>query len=303
MPARSNAYQKVLYYVQRNLAPDARVTESAMVADSRTGELREVDVLIEGTMAGHRVAIGMEVRDRALRATIQWIDEMRGKFDDLPIDKVVLISRSGFTKGAHDKARALGIETLTPSQDVSDNGPLAALEVQAWMANVSWKLVSEAIVWIAGSSDPYAATAKTALFTPDGTEVSTVAEWSSGALMQSPDFLAGADDGRLEIKVTHESPGLRNEEAGEVISMMVRTEPDRSLHRIDKMDIVWNVELTREPMELEGGFLYGTPFGFGKFSDPQGEAIVIVTPGSAPDNSPRPGPDEAGLRVTKADSA
>lgn len=27
--------------------------------------------------------------------------------------------------------------------------------------------------------------------------------------------------------------------------------------------IVWNVELTREPMELEGGSLYGTPFGFG----------------------------------------
>lgn len=136
MPPRSNDYQRVVYFIQKHLAADAEVTESAMLNDRRTGQPREVDVLVQGTMHGIPVAIAIEVRDRARKATVAWVEASRGRYEDLPVDKLVLVSRSGFTAAALAKASAYGIEAVTPSQNISPKGPLAALKVEISLLHV-----------------------------------------------------------------------------------------------------------------------------------------------------------------------
>lgn len=114
MPRRSNLFQKIIKHVYDQMVPlGATITESAMVRERQTGREREVDIPIEHDVAGVEVRIAIEVRDRGNVDDVEWIDSMIGKYSDLPIDKRVAVSRSGFSKGAVAKARAHGIETKT----------------------------------------------------------------------------------------------------------------------------------------------------------------------------------------------
>ncbi len=65
----------------KQLAPEgAAVTESEMVKDPHTGQLREVDVTVRHEVAGYPVLICIECRDRGRKADVQWIDELAGKY-------------------------------------------------------------------------------------------------------------------------------------------------------------------------------------------------------------------------------
>ena len=115
MPKRSNPFQKLIALVERLLAPYATVEESVELID-RTGASREVDVLVKGAVGSHEVSVAIECRDHTRRATVEWIDALAGKYRELPtVDRIVAVSRSGFSKNATKKAAALGISALTLS--------------------------------------------------------------------------------------------------------------------------------------------------------------------------------------------
>lgn len=84
-----------------------------MLPDTSTGRDREVDIVIEGAAAGYPILICIECCDSNRTATVEWVDEMLGKHTNLPTDKLVLVSRSGFTDAAEKKARHGGAESLT----------------------------------------------------------------------------------------------------------------------------------------------------------------------------------------------
>jgi hypothetical protein len=113
MPPRSNAFQRLVTLLHAALADDAKVTESAMLIDKVTGETREVDILISASTASYKVDIGIEVISWRRVADTPWIEKMIAKHADLPTDKLVLVSESGFSKPAKIKAAHNGIETLT----------------------------------------------------------------------------------------------------------------------------------------------------------------------------------------------
>ncbi len=112
MPKRSNEFQRLIYLVHRELHDRATVTESAMLADRLGGPAQEVDVLIEEPIGQIHMLIGVECRDRGRPATVEWVQQMRGKHQHRT-DKLVLVSRSGFTGTAVDEARRHGIETMS----------------------------------------------------------------------------------------------------------------------------------------------------------------------------------------------
>ena len=56
------------------MAPDAVVRESVELIDKRTGQRREVDVLVEGHMGGEKIAIAIEVRDHARKQSVECRD-------------------------------------------------------------------------------------------------------------------------------------------------------------------------------------------------------------------------------------
>lgn len=119
MPRRSNDFQKLIAFIETQLAPaGATVTESAMVETLDGKDLREIDVLIKGTLGHHEVCIALECRDRKRRADVTWIEQLEGKYRYLPIDRVIAVSRSGFTEGAKRRAQTANISTLALEEAV-----------------------------------------------------------------------------------------------------------------------------------------------------------------------------------------
>lgn len=114
MPRRSNNFQNLVEMLERQLAPTgAKVIGSHLLEDARTGDKREVDIVIETSAGIHPVVIGIEVVDQNRRASSPWVEYISAKHADLPIDKTILVSRSGFYKPALAKAESLKMDALT----------------------------------------------------------------------------------------------------------------------------------------------------------------------------------------------
>jgi hypothetical protein len=113
MPARTNAFQRIVALVNATLAEQCVVVESAMLRDTVTDEQREVDILITASAGTYKFMIGIEVVSCGRPAGTPWVERMRARHENLPVDKLVLVSESGFTKPAEVKAKFYGIETLT----------------------------------------------------------------------------------------------------------------------------------------------------------------------------------------------
>jgi hypothetical protein len=112
MPKRSNDFQRLIYLVKKQFAGGVIVTESKMLREIDSGEEREVDIVIETTVAGQPVVIGIECVDKNRRAGKEWVEQMHGKHSRLPTDQLVLASRRGFYEPALRKAKSFKIQTL-----------------------------------------------------------------------------------------------------------------------------------------------------------------------------------------------
>ncbi len=94
----------------------AEVTESWMTPDPVSGVPREVDVVAIQEVAGHRVVVGIECRDRKDVSDVRWVEEARTKFERLGVNVGVLVSAHGFTTPAEQVAASYGIKTITPGE-------------------------------------------------------------------------------------------------------------------------------------------------------------------------------------------
>lgn len=105
MPKRTNASEKLIAKIYDQLStPDEKVVESAILKERGNGAEREVDILLQKDIFGTPIRIAVECRGRTNKDDIQWIDGLIGKYRDLPIDKVIAVSKSGFSKSATEKA-------------------------------------------------------------------------------------------------------------------------------------------------------------------------------------------------------
>jgi hypothetical protein len=104
-------------------AAGGSVSESAMVKERGSEVEREVDILLQQVVFGADLRIAVECRGRKGRDDIQWIDGIIGKYRDLPIDRVIAVSKSGFTSAAKEKAAATRIDALTLEQALETDWP------------------------------------------------------------------------------------------------------------------------------------------------------------------------------------
>ena len=97
MPKRTTKFQNLIELLERQLAPvGATVFASKLLKDVRSGEDREVDIVIETKSGIHPVVIGIEVIEHKRPASTPWIEGIAKKHEDLAIDKTIAVSRSGF---------------------------------------------------------------------------------------------------------------------------------------------------------------------------------------------------------------
>ena len=124
MPKRSNEFQRLIRVIYEQLVPaGATVTESALVKERSSEVQREVDVLIEQPLADVTIRLAVECRDRSRTADVEWIDGLIGKYCDLPIDRVIAVSGTGFSQTAKEKGTANRIETRSLSNALSSDWP------------------------------------------------------------------------------------------------------------------------------------------------------------------------------------
>lgn len=126
MPRRSNEFQLLVTLLESQLAPTgASVQESALLPDTISGQLREIDILVSVPVGQRTMRIGIECRDHSRKADLPWIEQLQGKFATLPLDRRVAVSRRGFSKAAEARARIWSIETLALSSAVKRDWPSA----------------------------------------------------------------------------------------------------------------------------------------------------------------------------------
>jgi hypothetical protein len=114
MPKRTNEFQDLIHLLEGQLVPaGAKIYASHLMKDAVSGVDREVDIVIEHKSGIHPIRIGIEVIAHKRRASSTWIEGISAKHRDLPIDKSIAVSKSGFYKPAIEKAEALKIDALT----------------------------------------------------------------------------------------------------------------------------------------------------------------------------------------------
>lgn len=155
MPRRTNAFQGLIYRIQRTAASGAVVTESKVLADSLTGALVEVDVVVEQDLGGHAIIVGVECTAEARAATVEWVNEMHAKHATLPTHHLVLVSRAGFSNGARRRAAGFQIAAYTLAEAVEGDWTTIVGRLHTvWLARLDAKLSGcQAIIALAGEAD------------------------------------------------------------------------------------------------------------------------------------------------------
>jgi hypothetical protein len=77
---------------------------------------REIDILFETTSGLYRVKIAVEAKDEGRPVDLDTFDHYVGKYKGpfpADVDKFVVVSRNGFTKGVIEKASAMGVPLMT----------------------------------------------------------------------------------------------------------------------------------------------------------------------------------------------
>jgi hypothetical protein len=98
--------------------PDCEVLQDHKVKGQRSGIPRQVDVWVNGKVAGCEVKLVIECKCHRNKIGIKDVDAFYGFLDDVGANKGVLVATSGFTKGA--EARAKGADIRLDIKDLDE---------------------------------------------------------------------------------------------------------------------------------------------------------------------------------------
>ncbi|MBO2450750.1 restriction endonuclease [Actinomadura barringtoniae] len=265
MPRRSNDFQAVIYFVRSHLDSDVAVTESAVLPDRTGAGPREVDVLITSRVGNGEVRIGVECRDHQKTPDVAWVEQVRAKQLDLELDRMVLVSSSGFTSGAVAKARYYNIELVTPNRPISPDGPLGRLGGPSLEFR---DLVRERLIEVSGvverdgQPEEIPLAARAVVFDADGTDVSSIIEVVATALDKADlrEAVASAPGQTLELSMEIDDLVLRPATGGDAIKAFVRTEPPpRQLLRLIALKALIAARVEARPVPYRQATCKGRP--------------------------------------------
>lgn len=105
-------FQDIIADIQSQLSKDSEVKSPDYIMGVVTNIKREVDVSIRSRIGLHDILTVIECRDHERPVDVTYIEQMVTKRDDVRANKLIVISRNGFTQTASDLARIRGIELL-----------------------------------------------------------------------------------------------------------------------------------------------------------------------------------------------
>lgn len=105
-------FENLVAKIEKAFAGLAEVKQNDYLLDITTGKKRQVDITIRSKVAEYPILIIVECRDHKRPVGSGYIEEICKKRDCVKADKAVIVSSSGFSKPAIEKAKNFGITLL-----------------------------------------------------------------------------------------------------------------------------------------------------------------------------------------------
>lgn len=106
-------FEELVTWIQQSVHEKALVIPNEKVLDIHTKKMRQIDISIRLSDGPTHLFVMVEVRDHARPIDVRYIEEVYSKKQSVNANAASIVSRSGFTKTALEKAKHLGIQTLT----------------------------------------------------------------------------------------------------------------------------------------------------------------------------------------------
>ncbi|WP_283377035.1 MULTISPECIES: hypothetical protein [unclassified Rhodococcus (in: high G+C Gram-positive bacteria)] len=258
-----------------------------MLRDLDSGNFREVDTCIESVTAGHPVIVSIECRAHKRPQTVSWVEEMHSKHLRLPTNVLVLVSSSGFTRSAIEKARQFGITTAVPGEiEPGRFGTEVVGKLDAiWMKSFTLT-VGKVRLWVEESADRPAEIVvpflDTSLFFEDGDFAMSAQDLAQG-FMSSVDLENDAMRDALgdeEFFTIGRDPATAIEpESGEAVDLYLKKEEPTGnyLRKITRIEITGSAEVTVAEIPLTHRELNGTGYSAGAAKLGDRAVLVVAT--------------------------
>jgi hypothetical protein len=309
MPRRTNVFQEVVAIIHSHMAEGATVQESAMLVNRVTKRKREVDGVIRTNAATHDVVVSVEATKGGRMATVEWVERNIGKHQNLPTDKLVLVSQSGFRPQAREVAAAAGIATFTP-EDLDEDDP--ALKVISELRSLWPKTIAftpegariwvhrpdRGLGWFRPPLDLW-------LFLPDGTQFASLMEAVDAHITANMQKIAE----QIELAEIAEDldrffllgigPPWTVAVDGEPQQLHLRWDETGELHPVDKLEVRGQAKIRVAEVTLTHHRLGEVVYAYGEAKVGDQKALVVLTEGEGQVSGKvtikfRPDPEEQG---------
>jgi hypothetical protein len=271
-----------------------KITESAELVDRVTNKKREVDVLIETEVAGHEILIAFECAARGRRPSVEWVEQMHGKHSTLDTNQLVLVSESGFSRPAAEKARALGIETVTPEMATDEiMHALTHRFTQVRFNEAEFLTITNVYVTL-GATDTESreegvhllpAAGEMHVFTEPHRFIGTIKDVIYGFMASATEnqpavrdmFIEAPDDPHF-FEVSVDGPlVVAADSSMQKRIYFEKLEPVPHLRCIEHLRIVGEAQVERSVFPLKGGIFRDIPYSWGESTMRGAPAVVVVT--------------------------
>lgn len=105
-------FEREVARIHAEMDPSAQVQHDVNLVGRHSGRNRQVDVLIEGQIAGEKLRIAIECKRYARKLGIGGVDEFAGKLQDLNVERGLLFTVRGFTEPAQRRAEGSGVPSI-----------------------------------------------------------------------------------------------------------------------------------------------------------------------------------------------
>ena len=105
-------FEREVARIHKELDANASVEHNVKLPGHKSGTPRQVDVLIEGQIAGQTLRIVAECKRYARKLSIGGVDEFAGKLQDLNVERGLLFTIKGFTAPALKRAEGADVPLI-----------------------------------------------------------------------------------------------------------------------------------------------------------------------------------------------
>lgn len=106
-------FEELVTWIQQSVHEKAQIIPNEKVPDIHTKKIRQIDISIRLSDGPTHLFVMVEVRDHNKPVDVRYIEEINSKKQSVGANAAFIVSRSGFTETALEKANYLGIQTLT----------------------------------------------------------------------------------------------------------------------------------------------------------------------------------------------